>query len=93
MKDISSPLTVALVVAFGVVMAPAAQASLIGTVPVSPGDSAVPGLVSSGTATGTLLGSQFVPYISSFGSPGGTSFPPYTAKGAELSTSIFRSRT
>ena len=54
------------------VIAPNAQAALAGTVPTLPGDTVVPGLVASGTATGTLLASLSVPYTATLGSPAGT---------------------
>jgi hypothetical protein len=53
-------------------IAPNAHAALAGTVPTLPGDTVVPGLVASGTATGTLLASLSVPYTAALGSPAGT---------------------
>lgn len=67
MKNIPWPLTVALVVAFRLVMAPGAQASLLGTVPVQPGGSAAPGLVASGTSPGTSLASLSATVLSTSG--------------------------
>src|SRR5437868_6635143 len=54
------------------VAVPSAQAALVGTIPTLPGDTVVPGLVASGTATGTLLASISVPYTATLGSPAGT---------------------
>jgi hypothetical protein len=53
---------------------PGAEAALAGTVPTLPSDTVLPGLVASGTASGTLLASVSVPYIGSLGTPGGTAY-------------------
>ena len=66
------PLIPALAVALVCLIAPSAHATLVGTTLTNPGDTVVPGLVVSGTATGTLLASLAVPYTASTGSPAGT---------------------
>ena len=74
MKDtrFSWPLIPALAVVLVCLIAPSAHAALAGTIPTLPGDTVVPGLVASGTATGTLLASVSVPYTAALGSPAGT---------------------
>ena len=54
------------------ILAPAAQAALIGTVPTAPGVTVVPGLVPTGTAPGTLLASLSAPFVSTLGTTAGT---------------------
>src|SRR5438132_14107319 len=49
---------------------PSAHASLLGTVPLLPGDTVVPGLTSA--APGTLLASLSVPWTSTLGTESGT---------------------
>ena len=49
---------------------PSAHATLLGTVPLLPGDTVVPGLTSA--SPGTLLASLSVPWISSLGTSSGT---------------------
>jgi|SRR5690242_10329548 PEP-CTERM motif-containing protein len=53
-------------------LAPGAHATLIGTVPVLPGDTVVPGLVPTATPTGTLLASLSAPFTTSVGTDSGT---------------------
>ena len=54
------------------VAVPSAHATLVGTVLTLPGDTVVPGLVTSGTPPGTLLASLSVPYTATLGTPAGT---------------------
>jgi len=61
-----------LAVVFASIIAPSAQATLIGTVVTNPGDTVVPGLVAPGTDPGTLLASLSAPFISSLGDTSGT---------------------
>lgn len=53
-------------------IAPSAHATLIGTVPVAPSFTVVPGLVLSGTVPGTLLASLSQPFTSTLGTVSGT---------------------